>query len=470
MRSRASVLAIAASVAMFLPVCGFSPDAAQAPDADIIVTSAPVYEPLAALRGGERFPRGAQLLLIHAGKAEPLAPGFAATADANVSFDGERVLFAGKQAAGDPWQIWELTLKDHALRKLIAGPDDAIRPFYLPGGQLVYARRTPRGFQLQAAGKLAISMLAPIDAHAGATGFPLSYIPASAIPTDVMLDGRILFESGFPLGSGSTPEIYEMYSDGSGVESYRCDHGLARWGATQLASGDVVFTHGNRLARFTSPLAHETPVVAPHAEYAGGVAETAVGDWLLSARTAAGAHYALKLWKPGAAALQTLFSKSGEDLVEPVLLAPRTRPNHHPSGLHPWSYANLLALDARLSREGDLKVAPTAVRLETMDANGHTVVTGTAPVEADGSFFVKVPADQPIRFALLGEKGAVLRQEHGWFWIRSGEQRICVGCHTGPERAAENRVPAVLLRTTTAFDLTGAKTKDGAAPATTGGK
>jgi len=31
-------------------------------------------------------------------------------------------------------------------------------------------------------------------------------------------------------------------------------------------------------------------------------------------------------------------------------------------------------------------------------------------------------------------------------------------------------VPAVLLRTTTAFDLTGAKTKDGAAPATTGGK
>ena len=37
-----------------------------------------------------------------------------------------------------------------------------------------------------------------------------------------------------------------------------------------------------------------------------------------------------------------------------------------------------------------------------------------------------------------------------------GEQRICVGCHTGPERASENRVPAVLLRTTTPVDLTGA--------------
>jgi hypothetical protein len=81
---------------------------------------------------------------------------------------------------------------------------------------------------------------------------------------------------------------------------------------------------------------------------------------------------------------------------------------------------------------------------------------GTAPVESDGSFFVKTPADKPIRFALLDEKGAVMRQEHGWFWIRRGEQRICVGCHVGPERASENRVPAVLLRTTTPVDLTGA--------------
>ena len=115
----------------------------------------------------------------------------------------------------------------------------------------------------------------------------------------------------------------------------------------------------------------------------------------------------------------------------------------------------MMALDARLSREGDLKITPKSVRLETLDG-GHTVVTGTAPVEADGSFFVKTPADKPIRFALLDDKGAVVRQERGWFWIRRGEQRYCVGCHTGPERSSENRVPAVLLRTTTPVDLSGA--------------
>jgi hypothetical protein len=431
---------------------------------DIIVTAAPVYFPLAALEGGERFPNGAQLLLIHAGKAAPLVAGFAATADANVSFDGDRVLFAGKKAVGDAWQIWELNLKDHSMRSLIAGDGDAIRPLYLPAGRLVYAHHTARGFQLEAAGKDASYAFAPIDPQAGATILPLTYLPANAIPADVLLDGRILFESGFPLGVGSTPELFLVYSDGSGVESYRCDHGQARWGGKQLASGDVVFTHGNSLARFTSPLAHEAAIQAPHAEYAGAIAETTAGSWLVSARIGTGSYYGLRSWDPpgesrgGSFPLKTVLVLGKQNLVEPVLVAPRTRPKRHPSGLHDWSYANLLALDARQSREGDLKTAPKQVRLETIDSEGHAVAMGTAPVESDGSFFVKTPADRPIRFALLDEKGAVLRAEDGWFWIRRGEQRYCVGCHTGPERSSENRVPAVLLRTTTPVDLTAAKT------------
>ena len=128
----------------------------------------------------------------------------------------------------------------------------------------------------------------------------------------------------------------------------------------------------------------------------------------------------------------------------------------------------MMALDARQSRMGDLKSAPKSVRLEMLDG-GRAVVTGTAPVEADGSFLVKTPADKPIRFALLDEKGAVVRQEHGWFWIRRGEQRYCVGCHTGPERSSENRVPAVLMRTTTPVDLSGANINGAAQQKSAGG-
>ncbi|MGA8729718.1 MAG: hypothetical protein WB608_13280, partial [Terracidiphilus sp.] len=435
----------AACMALLLAMCAFAPDPAQKIGSDFIVTAAPVYEPLAELRGQERFPKGAQLLMVHEGDAVPLVNDFAATADANVSFDGTQVLFAGKQRAGDPWQIWELTLQDRSVRKVIATATDAERPFYLPGGRMVWAERTAKGFQLQSAENGHQLKYPYLNPTAGPGVLSLTDTQTNVFPTDVLQDGRILFEAGFPLGSGSIPELYLVYADGSGVESYRCDHGRARWGGKQLASGDVVFTHGASLARFTSPLAHEEHIAAPQGQYAGAIVETASGDWLLSERNAAGSPLSIKLWKPDAPSVETVLAKSGENLVDPILVAPRTTPRRHPSGLHPWDYANLLALDARLSRDGALKGVPASVRMETQDAAGHAVAMGTAPVERDGSFFVEVPGDVPIRFALLDDKGAILRQEHGWFWARGGEQRICVGCHTGPERAAENRVPAVLL-------------------------
>jgi hypothetical protein len=452
MKAGARAFAVAACAALVLPLCAFLSQPAEIAEPDFIVTAAPEYVPLAELHGRERFPRGAQLLLVRDGHAQPLVSGFAATADASVAFDAGTVLFSGKKTPSDPWQIWELTFKSGWVRKVITTDGDAERPFYLPGGRMIWAQRTPFGFQIQTArdGDLHPEVLNPT---AGPGVLPLTYTHTNAFPTDVVADGRILFESGYPLGEGSLPELYLVYADGSGLESYRCDHGRARWGASQLASGDVVFTHGASLARFTSALAHEVPVAAPAAEYAGGIVETTSGAWLVSARNAGGTHYGIYLWKPGTSSLETEFAQRGDDLVNPVLLAQRTPPRRFPSGLHPWNYANLLALDSRVSLAGPLQQPPASVRLETRDANGHIFVNGSAPVAADGSFFVKVPADQPIRFALLDRKGAVLRREHGWFWIRAGEQRICVGCHAGPARSPENVVPEVLLHTTTPVDL-----------------
>lgn len=439
--SRAALAAVPFLLVVLL--CGFQAGTAGVSSNPILITAAPAYDALAALRGGERFPKGAQLLLVRAGKAEPLLPQFAASADANVSFDAASILFAGKKAPGDPWQIWELTLADRSLRQVTAGVTDAVRPFYLPAHRLLFARRVNNVFQLVAA---------DLD---GKNELPLTYLAASAIPADVLADGRILFESGYPLGEGHTPELFLVYSDGSGVESYRCDHGAPRWGGHQLLSGETVFTHGGSLARFTSPLAHEERIAAPRADYAGGPVETPSGQWLLSARTSAAAPFALRDWDRSSAVMTTVLAKPGENLVEPVLIAPRTRPRVHPSALHDWNYAILLALDSRLSRDGALKLTPSRVRLETMDPSGHAMDMGTSPIESDGSFFLKAPADQPIRFVLLDDKGAPVRHEHGWFWIRQGEQRFCVGCHTGPERAPENNVPAALLRSTIPTDLTG---------------
>jgi len=199
MRSPASVLAILGSIALLVPICGFAPDPAEVPAVPILVTAAPVYEPLAELRGRERFPQGAQLLIVRDGKAEPLVSDFAATADANVSFDGESVLFAGKKTSGDRWQIWEMTLKNHSVRKVITTPTDAERPLYLPGWRMVYALRTPSGFQLQSVEDGHPPAYIPLNPTTGPGPLSLSYTQANAFPADVLRDGRILFEAGFPL-------------------------------------------------------------------------------------------------------------------------------------------------------------------------------------------------------------------------------------------------------------------------------
>ncbi len=423
----------------------------------VIFTAAPVYDSLAALKGGERFPHGAQLMILRDGKALPLAPGFAASADASVSFDAKTVLFAGKKNEGDPWQIWQISLEG-GTPQLVLPPQqgkktDLIRPLWMPGGRMVYARRDPSGFALETAG---------LD---GADPLQLTYLSGNFIPDEVLRDGRILFESGFPLGAGATPELFLVYADGSGVESVRCDHpGLADAGrehGRQIdvgsggTAGDIVFTHGKTLGRFTSARAGEEEIAAPAGEYAGDVAEATDGRWLLSVRRPGEKHYALAAWKPGSPGMATLTRDVERDLVEPVVVAPREVPNRHPSGLHDWAYGNLLALDARQSRSGGLSGIPAAVRAETLSADGRVAVLGTAPVEKDGSFFVQATGDRPLRFILLDAAGQTLREERGWFWVRRGEQRICVGCHTGPERAPENRVPQVLLRTTPPVDLTG---------------
>ncbi|MGA7522178.1 MAG: hypothetical protein WBW84_06830 [Acidobacteriaceae bacterium] len=421
----------------------------------LIFTAAPVYASLATLHGRERFPRGAELMVLHAGQVEPLVTGFAASADANVSFDGKTVLFAGKKNVGDPWQIWEMALEGSAPRLVYGGRTDAIRPLWMPEGRVVFAERGADGFGL---------VTAALD---GGAPMRLSYLPGNLIPDDVLQDGRVLFESGFPLGAGATPEMYLVYPDGSGVESVRCDHANAvksggREHGRQMdvdseaaGAGDIVFTQGRRLGRFTSALADEAPIATPAGEFAGDVTELPDGRWLLAMRGPGQRHFALEAWKPGAGAAIVVAREAGRDLVEPAVVAPRTVPRTFPTALHPWKTGNLLALDARLSRDGPLDGVPVTVRVETQGAGGRARVLGTAPVMQDGSFFVKVPGDAALRFVLLDAAGRTLRQERGWFWMRSGEQRICVGCHTGPERAPDNRVPEVLNHSTTPVDLSG---------------
>jgi hypothetical protein len=399
-----------------------------------LYTEAPRYQ---AGAPEARFPSGAALELVSNGQRRALAPGFAASADASVSFDGLRVLFAGKQKPGDPWQIWEAALAGGAApRRITACAEDAMAPLYLAGGRIVYALRTPAGWQLESA------------ALDGGERLRLTYAPGNHVATDALRDGRVLFDGPYSGPPSPVRDVYAVYADGSGVEAYRCDHGSDRHSGRELASGDIVFETAGHLARFTSALSVQVEIPRLAGEFAGPVAAIADGEWLAAYRPDSKTPFSIYRWKPGQGQPEKVVTEPGANALQPVLVRPREVPKRHPSGLGNRDGANLLCLNVYTSRSPIPADSVALVRVWALDDAGSAVNLGQAPVERDGSFFVQTPSERAVRFELLDRAGKIVAAEKGWFWARRGEQRVCVGCHAGPERAPDNAVPEVLLRNT----------------------
>jgi len=148
---------------------------------------------------------------------------------------------------------------------------------------------------------------------------------------------------------------------------------------------------------------------------------------------------------------EKIFADAHLSSIQAVPVAPHAVPKHY------WSTLNLESLDGFFislnsylsadASKGHMTTPIAQVRVLTVNsANGTEHSLGTAPVETDGSFYVRVPANVPIRFVLLDAKGQPIREERGWIWTRPGEERGCPGCHGDKAVAPENRWPLTLKR------------------------
>ncbi|MBX3606178.1 MAG: PD40 domain-containing protein [Piscinibacter sp.] len=100
-------------------------------------------------------------------------------------------------------------------------------------------------------------------------------------------------------------------------------------------------------------------------------------------------------------------------------------------------------------------VAPQAGMSGMREAIGETdfepqQILGYAPIEPDGSFRLKVPADTPLALVITDDQGRGLQTHLNWIQVRPGERRTCDGCHS-PRRGASlnsgatvNALPAAL--------------------------
>jgi len=100
------------------------------------------------------------------------------------------------------------------------------------------------------------------------------------------------------------------------------------------------------------------------------------------------------------------------------------------------------------------RLAPGAIKqvrvLAGVFAEGEPAVVrrilGTAPVEPDGSFHIRVPAKTPLAFQLLDNKGNVIISQTSWTWVMPRESRGCIGCHEDRELAPPNQFPKAVIK------------------------
>jgi len=347
-----------------------------------------------------RLPAGSQVVRIAADGTETvLSVGLVAAGAPAVHHDGKRVLFVGRRSETDPFAVFECAADGRDLHVAVMHGTDCVRADYLPDGRIVYAAALPSASPLDGVSHGAALFVADGEGGAGARitfGAGLDTDPA------VLSDGRIVFSSWRPrkrTGSGRLG-LFTVHPDGTGYAPFHLPDGHAVM-PRQHASGDVHFTliHDAGLRMMAASWDAPMSVVTPVAPSAG------------------------------------------------LPLAPRRRPQGHLSSMRDdRAYGTLVCVDARSRGARTAHGARFSVF-------GNDRALGVAPLEEDGSFMARVPADTPLMIELLDAEGSVVAAEHGPFWVRNNEVRICVSCHDDVETGPPNARPAAVLPEP--VDLTG---------------
>jgi len=427
---------------------------------DLVIVEAPEVHAGAL---PHRFPQGSRLVRLAPTDHSPhnLTPDFFAAADPRTSFDGERVLFAGKKTPDSLWQIWEMKIDGSGAREVTHCPGDCLKPVYLPRGEIVFTALSPR--VAGATSQLWVSKADGSDAH------PITFGPGDFQVETVLKNGMILATARFPLlpskGLPADRELYILRPDGTGLATLRCDHQhpAIRSQAQELDDGAVVFVKASLtggslsgdLAWIRRGALHNAPLTAPPIR-ASSPQPIAANELLVTREFPLGPTTGKKLTLYAFDAAMgrfgaPIYKDSKLSTVEAVPVAAHEPPRWYWSTLDPeLQRGYFVCLDSYLAEglpQGRIAVKLTRVRVLTLDAaTRREIPLGEAPMEEDGSFYIAVPPDKPVRFEVLDAAGRVVRAQRSWIWSRSGEEHGCVGCHEDRALAPENRWPLALRR------------------------
>jgi len=410
-----------------------------------------------------RFPSGSRIVRLPSESKQPvdLTSEFFAAADPQVDFSGAKVLFSAQKNDGGKWQIWEMNADGSNKRQITNCTEDCVRAAYLPAEEIVFTVANLNNGRQES--YLAVSKTDGSQMH------PITFGPGDFWLETVLRDGRVLASASSPLQANEKAQktrlLYTLRPDGAALESFRCDHqpSVRRDEAAELEDGSVIFVKRSSIRQ--AGAGELTEVLR------GDPSESAVGNRgtqyrsprpLSADRLVVSLTVAARGTSPAKFDLywfdlkdhvdgELIYSDAKLSSIQAVPLVASTVPKHF------WSTLNLeaksgyfISLNSYLSLEGvkgRLAAAIARVRVISLESGtGGERSLGEAPVEKDGSFYVEVLANQPVRFELLDGNGKTIVTERSWIWTRPGEQRGCPGCHGDKALAPENRWPLTLKR------------------------
>ncbi len=407
----------------------------------------------------QRFPKGSRLISWQFGQpgrtAANLSARFFAAADPDVSPSGEKILFSAKTTVDSPWQVWEMD-SGGATHQLTECPDNCLKAAYLPDNHFVYTRvSAPDGESF-----LCVARIDGSDSHR------ITFSPGRFQLETVLQDGRILASaerSLSPTGGHPQPRaLFTLRPDGSGLTAFGEDQlsPLSQTTASELDDGTVVLTQrdpaqnsepGGALA-FFRPGSLRVTTCNSQQPLLQSVHELN-GDHVLVSRQdspSSSAHYsAYDLDLSGDTPPRLIYGDPSVSVVEAVSLRPRPAQAAYRSVLHlERNNGRFICLNSRRAGSapsGALSAAIAQVRVFLQkDEDGSEQLLGKAPVAPDGSFYIAVPADRPVRFDLVAANGNLVASQRSWIWVRPGEDRGCIGCHEDKAEAPQNHWPLAL--------------------------
>jgi hypothetical protein len=390
---------------------------------------------------------GAQLVLLDPEKPEKkpksLLENFESSASPSLSHEGRYLYFQGRQKEGDPWQIWVMDLKKGEVSQVTDLPANCTHPASLPDGNVVFSREN------EVAGQVVQDLWR--CKRDGCCLMQLTHNPAENTLASVLWEGRILFSSKQVYPEAGEEQLMIMRPDGTKSELYSpgSDGVLPVSRGLESPDGYIYFIGTDRQL---SRVLHRRPLhtfenLSQGLDgYFASVTPVADSSCLVSYLPVDGSSFGIYSFDPRDPETPSALFLSEKSLVDPLpVRAMDPRPRILPSPVDPDQPAAILMsqninhsmLPIHDGITGD--TLADRIRISTLDGE-------LAVVEArdDGSIYVKLDADTPIRFETLNSQGEVLRGPSDWIYLRPNERRACTGCHADPELAPRNYQPQAI--------------------------